>query len=187
MKKYQVLVRARDAGQMVRFEHRSVAPGRLEGYVVGLSERFVLIHRLDPNLFLNGYTALRVGDVKKPRALSDADFFALRALTLRGEHAVPQPDILLLDLPGLLSSASTHFPLVSLHCDKILPNTCFIGRVKALTGKHVTLSEIDPSARWRYTRRFKLKNITRVDFGGGYEDALWRVSEYERRRETKWP
>jgi hypothetical protein len=38
------------------------------------------------------------------------------------------------------------------------------------------LKEIDPQARWSRSRRYKFSNLTKVEFGGGYEDALARVS-----------
>lgn len=58
-------------------------------------------------------------------------------------------------------------------------NCCFIGRVEKLTKKKLTLKEIDAAARWEKTRRSQFKNITHVDFGGAYEDALILVAEYE--------
>jgi hypothetical protein len=104
-----------------------------------------------------------------------------RALAYRQIEPFPQPDILLVDLPGLLSSANAHFPLVTVLLEYKHPDICYIGRVHKITGKNLWLREISPAARWEIKpSRYKLKHITRVEFGAGYEEALWQVSEHER-------
>ena len=52
------------------------------------------------------------------------------------------------------------------------PKVCWIGRVVDVNGSSVTLFEINPDARWsRRPTVCRLSEITRVDFGGDYEDA----------------
>lgn len=155
----------------------------LEGYVVGLSDEWVLLNNVDSDTMrANGYSAARVKDVTQVWLLRDRhNDVTGRALALRGVTAVPQPDLLLVDLPGLLSSADAHFPLVTVHLENKLPGTCYIGRVTKLTRKGAWLREITPAATWESApTRYPLKHITRVAFGGGYEEALWQVSEHER-------
>jgi hypothetical protein len=41
--------------------------------------------------------------------------------------------------------------------------------------------DIDPDANWDRSYRRKISDLTKVDFGGGYEDALWRVAKKENR------
>jgi hypothetical protein len=51
-----------------------------------------------------------------------------------------------------------------------------------MTEKTVTLRKIDIEANWvKQPERFRLGDITRVEFGGGYETALWQVAEQDRR------
>ena len=154
----------------------------LVGYVVGLSDEWVLLNNVSDTMRANGYSAARVKDVTQVWLLRDRhnDFIG-RALALRGIAAVPQPDILLVDLPGLLSSADAHYPLVRIELENKLPGTCYIGRVTRLTKKSAWLREITPAATWESApMRYPLKHITRVVFGGGYEEALWQVSEQDR-------
>jgi hypothetical protein len=150
------------------------------GFVVGLGDEWMLLHELDGNwMRLNGYIAFRVQDIERVKPHTS---FAARALELCGERAFPQPDILLLDLPGLLSSADAHFPLVTIHLDDEGTDSFRVGRVQKTTEKTVTLRKIDVEANWvQEPERFRLRNITRVEFGGGYETALWQVAEKERR------
>jgi hypothetical protein len=170
------LYEAETSGTIVRFQTRTDTGRRQWGYVVGVGATFALFHMVETDTMrLNGYTALPLTEICKVRLLENE--FVHRALRMKEMRATPQPDILLLDFPGLLSSANTVFPLVTVHPDKKWPGTCHIGRVERVTKKSVTLYEIDPQAHWDGPGTYRFKDITRVDFGGGYEDALWQLSE----------
>lgn len=182
IKRMTTLAGALQAGQMVRIITKSAPDEKLDGYIVSLSETFVLLHVLDGghHMTLNGYVALPINEIKRVRVLDDYDSFSDRALKLKGIFPQPQPDILLLDFPGLLSSADAHFPLISLYQERLDRGCCFIGRVQKLAKRSVRLHKINPAARWIETEKFFFEDITRIDFGGGYEEALWLVSQNER-------
>lgn len=179
-KRIRRLHEAQEKGRLIRIYRRFQPRWSDYGCVVGLSDEWVLLHGINGNsLHLDGYEALRLKDIVKTRFDTSC---GERALRLRGERAVPQPDILLVDLPGLLSSANAHFPLVNIHLDEKEPDSCYIGRVEKITRKNVLLREITTKARWNDSlRRFPLKHITRVAFASGYEEALWLVAEHEQR------
>jgi hypothetical protein len=72
-----------------------------------------------------------------------------------------------------LCSANCAFPLVTIHREKIKPNVCWIGQVVQVRRGRLSLLEIGPDAKWdEEPTEYKVDEITRVDFGGGYEDAL---------------
>jgi hypothetical protein len=78
---------------------------------------------------------------------------------------------------ALLRSASFAFPLVTIHRESADPDVCHIGRVVSVTDKALTLHEVTPGATWDDGMSvYKLREITRVDVGGGYEEALARVA-----------
>jgi hypothetical protein len=53
---------------------------------------------------------------------------------------------------------------------------CEIGRVMGVEKGHVSLLEIGADATWYATpSRYRLRDITRVDLGGDYEEALQLV------------
>lgn len=165
---------------IIEIERSPEIGDNLEGFVVGVNERFVLLHALDPNYInLNGYIALRMEDVRRFRMRDESEFFLNRALKLKGIEPVPQPEIDLSDISALLSSANANFPLLTVHLEKLDPTTCFVGRVQKLTSKTLLLEEISPAACWEHTRRYKLKDITRIDFGGAYEAALALVAAHD--------
>ena len=72
----------------------------------------------------------------------------------------------------LLLSANLIFPLVTIHRERVDPDICEIGRVVWADKRYLSLREIDPHAKWEQQRQYRLSEITRVDFGGAYEEAL---------------
>jgi hypothetical protein len=177
---YKNLAATFDTSQIVRIDRSPEIEDEMDGYVVGVSELFVMLHVLDPDVMnLNGYIVLRREDIRRYRIRDDGEFFLHRALKLKGIEPVLQPQINLLDFPELLASANERFPLITIHREIMNPETCFIGRVQKQTDKTVTLEEISPAAKWERTRRYNFKDITRIDFGGGYEEALALVAQHE--------
>jgi len=164
-------------GQLVRIDRQPMEEDMLDGYVVGTSEKFVLLHVLDPNMYLNGYSAIRVDDIKRYRVLEDNDFFANKALELREQFPKPLQKLSLFDLRSLIETANRLYPIITIHREKMDNTVCFIGKVAKLTDKTLSLYEISPSAKWERTRRYYFRDITKVDFGGGYEEALWLVAK----------
>lgn len=176
-----VLQDALDNGIVLRIR-RKCDEWNLSGFVVGLGKEWGLLHVVNGDTArLNGYAAFRLKDVTK----ANEDETAMTAsLRLRGEFPVPQPDILLFDLPGLLSSADAHFPLVTIHLEAREPDACYIGRFLRASARKATMRRIDPQAEWQEPDKFRLANITRVEFGDGYSAALHQVEQF-RRQEKK--
>jgi hypothetical protein len=76
----------------------------------------------------------------------------------------------------LLRTAGRAFPIITIHKERIAPEVCHIGYVQRVTDDHVSLLEIGPDASWdSQAIDHRIRQITRVDFAGGYEDALLLV------------
>jgi hypothetical protein len=183
-KRVQKLYEALTTGQMICYRLAAEPEVRHYGFVVGVEASFALIHYCNLNIVcLDGYSTVPLTEMRKVQMV-DEEAFLSRALQVKGMQPLPQPDILLLDFPGMLSSANAHFPLITVHIDHQEPDTCYVGRVETMTSKTLTLRQINIHAQWSRSRSFKFKDITRVEFGGGYEQALWMVAEQDRRRAT---
>lgn len=163
--------------QLIELNRKPIADEHLQGYVVGVGLQFVLLHILDDNMILNGYSAIRLSDIRGSRHLADKDRFAERALELRRLGPIPLPSISLDSLPELLITGDQNFPMITIHREKMSTETCYIGKIAKLTDKTLMLDEIDTSAKWSRMRRYRLADITRVDIGGLYEEALLLVAE----------
>jgi hypothetical protein len=98
------------------------------------------------------------------------------ALRARSESVEKKPRVRLDSVSEILRTANKAFPLVTIHREKINPDVCHIGRITRIDESAVLLLEIDPDAVWdTEPTEYRLKEITRVDFGGGYEEALFLV------------
>ncbi len=160
--------------QLMRIERRfEDAP--ILGHVLAAGPRFFLVAVVSDQLWYDGFECFRIADV---RAIAPDRYggFAEAALKLRGERTPRRPRVDLASTRALLDSAGARYPLVTIHREMIEPDICRIGRVVSTTASRVTLLQIAPDARWDATPiAYPLSGITRVDFGGDYEDALWLV------------
>src|SRR5262249_7951497 len=146
--------------------------GHSEGYVVALSPLFVVLHVTAPTIFLDGYEVLCVADVTQVQGNYPSRSFTEEALRLRKQRPSPPAGLCLSSWPALLPSAGKCFPLLVVHRERIHRDSCWIGQVASMTEKTFVLREIDPSARWDGPVRYRFRDLTRVGFGGAYEQAL---------------
>jgi len=151
-------------------------PGSTQGYVLDVGPRFFLLGLVDGNIRFNGFQCKRLSDVRRLRVPDPYADFIVAALRKRGEIIRKKPRVSLNSLPELLKSANRLFPLVMIQQERAKPDTCEIGRVVGITKSHVSLLEIGPDAIWEEKpTEIALRDVTRVEFGGAYEDALHLV------------
>ena len=156
---------------MVRFE-RPFESHSTTGYVVGVGvDLFLLVH-IDHSIRFDGFHVCRNRDVRRLRAEPNADF-KRTALRRRRDRRPVKPRLRLDGFRELLRSAGRHFPLVTIHRERVDPDICHIGAVVDVGDRRVILREIRPDGTWCHELDdYALREITRVDFGGAYEDAL---------------
>ena len=151
--------------------------GRVTGFVVDFSDSLILLHRLEWDTFrLNGYTVIREAEVSHYRFFDKAAYWQFRAVRLYRLAPRHPADISIASLVELLTSIASHFPLVTIHPERTKPDVCYIGSVSSVTERAVMIEDLNCSAEWTGPRRLKLADITKIDFGGGYEEALARTA-----------
>ncbi|MBC8138181.1 MAG: hypothetical protein H8F28_20060 [Fibrella sp.] len=176
--RYEVLDMAMANSAMVSLRCRAKGGWKYNGYVVGLSENFVLLQNALEHVFLNGYSVFPLRELISVKTLPDD--FLHRVLQMDNQFPSAPSGIVMDDWQSLVASADAHFPLVTLHLEHEYPDSCYIGRVSEIKKRAVTLREISPKAKWIKEREpYRFKDITQVDFGGRYEAALWRVAQSE--------
>jgi hypothetical protein len=170
------LRRAMTRRAFVRVE-RSIEPGRTDGFVVGVGKDWFVLQAFEAGAHSSaGYMAFRSKDVSLLTVPAPNQQFAAKALRLRGLRRQVPKGLKVGSLPALMRSANGVEPVVTIHLEALAPETCYIGRVATVAKREVELHEITPGAKWkRTTTVFLLADITRVDFGGPYEDALARI------------
>ncbi|MFZ1683238.1 MAG: hypothetical protein WAU88_03815 [Candidatus Zixiibacteriota bacterium] len=165
--------------QLVVLDRSPKIKEKLEGYVVAANEHFVMLHLLGNGIYLDGYSIVRDQDIRRYRVLRDWERFAHKALKIRKQFPVQQSKIAIDSFATIFETIMKRFPLVTVYRERMNDSACYIGKVKKLTEATVTLSEIDPGAKWGRVRRYNFKDITRIDFGQPYECALWLVACHE--------
>ncbi len=172
---------------LVRFSRKPIDESDLYGFVLACSETLTLLHILETSTYtLNGYSVIRNEDVSLYAVYDRPNYyFDSRVLKLKGIQPEPQPDISVASLSDLLTSIDKLYPLITIHREEINNDVCFIGRLAGLTPKTFTLFEIDSCAEWDGPHRYRFGDITRVDFGGGYEEALALVARKDMKKKRR--
>jgi len=143
----------------------------VRGYILGVDSEFFLLGLVSDRLWLDGFECFRTDEVDE---LVDDPYaeFTQAALAARGEGR-PELTLRLTNIAALLLSAAERFPLVTIHKERDRPDACYVGKVISVEGGIVWMLEIGPDAKWDAApTAHKLGEITRVNFGGDYEDAL---------------
>lgn len=147
------------------------------GYLVGVGERFILLHHLDDALDLDGYQALRIKHITGFETEFPRRAFYERALELKQQSVRPPEGVELDSAPELLRSLDERFPLLVIQREVVYPDACEVGRIRALFKKEYLLHWMNPDATWEADdRRFRYSDVTRVECAGRYETTLALVS-----------
>ena len=134
---------------------------------------FFVVAVVDGRIRFDGFQCFRRRDVRKLQVPAKYAAFAESVLRKRSAPIPKKPAVDVSSLSLLLSTANRAFQLVTLHREEFDAGICHIGTVTDLTEDRVSLLEIGPDASWdEKPETYRLKEITRVDFGGDYEDAL---------------
>ncbi|MEZ5139112.1 MAG: hypothetical protein R2702_03080 [Acidimicrobiales bacterium] len=172
----RALARAMGEGDPVSLRRNLWRAARPTGFVVGLGERWAVLHLLD-RVVLDGWAVVRLDTVSEVEALGHHHLGA-RALRLRHEA----PADLGVDLGttrDLLADLAERFPIVEVHTEALDPDRPATGRPVRLGPRRVHLLDIDADAVWDHApRRFAYGDITRLDVGGRVAEALHDLGGY---------
>ncbi|MEW4567716.1 hypothetical protein AB1L88_07595 [Tautonia sp. JC769] len=170
------LEHARSAGSLVRIA-RSFTDGWEDGYVLGIGPDLVLLAVVGHGIRLDGYQVYRLDDITRLEDPAPHAAFVESALKLRGLAHPSPPSVNLDSLPDLLRTATDAFSLLTIHTEDEDPEVCWIGQVVETHPDRVVLRHITPDASWDdLPDSYPLDEVTRIDFGGSYEEALWLVA-----------
>lgn len=171
--------------RIIEIDRRAVSKELTTGYLVGLSEQFLMLQLITDDYLLDGYAVFPLNHIKRYRLVTKWNRIAARALTARKLGPAVQPKICLDDLASMLTTANQRFPLITIYRERIADDECFIGKVGKMTEKTFELYQIDPGAKFDVARRYRFADITQVAFGGEYEKALWLVHEAESKKSRR--
>jgi hypothetical protein len=158
---------------VVRLERGNFESEGEMGYVLAIGPALVLLLIISTEIRFNGFTVIRIEDITNLEAPHTHAEFVEEALRLRGESVEEAPAVSVEDMPNAIETISKTFPTVAIHREIEDSSICHIGKIVRVDAEHVHLLEIDPDAKWEEEpTHYRITEITRLDFGGGYEDAL---------------
>jgi hypothetical protein len=162
--------------ELVRVRRGIRKADRVEGFVVGVGEQWVLLNLFDPDMFLDGYVALRLRDIRRVERRGGPDSFPLRALQHFGQSRRPLKGVDLDTIDGLLASLGSVYPLLLVYVEELHPEVCYVGKYVSTSKRNLRLLEISPRATWDdKPTEWPLKAISRVEVGTRYAEALHAV------------
>ena len=147
------------------------------GILMDASRDLLLLQVISDQISLNGYQIIRRKDISHIERPAPQQEFIRKALELRGETPKHPGIINLESMASALKTASRLSPLLTIHQEITDPSVCWIGRFNKIDNDLLYLQCITPDATFEAGYdMYDIENITRFDFGGAYEDALWQVS-----------
>jgi hypothetical protein len=167
----QRLEKAIGSKRLRRIERGSMES--VEGFVVGIGARWIVLARTMNGGFFDGFVAVRLRDVTRMRR--DTSFESRFAVT-RPEWPPSMPDGLALDSVHELVASLPEEVLVGVQQERRRPDMLFIGLRDEITTHWLYLQEVDPKARWSRRRRYRLKRVTSFEWGSHYLRGLAAVA-----------
>lgn len=171
---WEALSRVHEEGSLVDLRRDDIPGGTIRGFLAAVSAEFVVVSEVDDQCHFDGTTVLRKEDI----TLMRWDTEVLRAWTrLLQESPSSPPPVRHLDLTSwesLVRSVAGREHVVTFHRE-LLDDTCHVGINVEVEGESVIADEV--SIEGTIDGRFALKvsDLTQVEFGGGYEQSLWRM------------
>ena len=169
------VLRAR--GTPVRIYRDSIEKHAIDGIVVASNSRFCVVQWISGELRLDGWEIIRTCDISRVEESKNRSRFYRKILTLRGEKVSRPRNMDLEDWPAILTWLGSRFPLLVVHQEFTHPNECQVGQVTLVSEITLTMRTVGLYGGWlSWPFRCRVRTITRVDFGGGYEGALALVN-----------
>lgn len=162
-----------DFGRQVRVYREVFEEGHVDGFLVGLGREWFALHVVNASVHLDGFSCMRYADVTELHAPPPFGDLTDKVLSKRGERVSGRLSVKLDTVQALLESVPRKHRLVTLYLEEVDPEVCYVGEVLRFEGGDLVLRYINPAGVWSEDLdRYSLAELTRVDFGGGYLEAL---------------
>jgi hypothetical protein len=141
------------------------------GYAAGVGERWALIQLVDRCGQADGFRAVALERVSELVPVDPEESFLPRLLAAR-PLTTRLPDVDLDTARGLLADAQRLSGLVYVATEDMLPGAFWVGSIAELGEDGVLLRTVSGTGEWSHDEHCPYDAITRVGFGGQYEEAL---------------
>ena len=142
-----------------------------------VNPRFLVMQVVDESFHLDGYSVLPIEDIDRYRVAEEQDDMTRYVLINRyGPEYLDSTVIEQMNLEdfSFLKQVHKHYPLISVHRGYISDTKFSVGRIVRVEEDFSLLHEVSTEACWiDGLMKFDYDDVTRIDFGGAYEEALW--------------
>lgn len=173
----QKLRNAIATNEIVQLERSRIEEGHLTGFITSVGRGIVVLNLVDDSIRPNGWVCIRLIDITDCDVPYQHAAFVKRALWLRGYECQTAIELDVSSIANLLGAIPVNYRVVSIHCELNTPAEFWVGKLISIESEEVSILPLSPDANWENDEvRLKLDDVTRVDFGGGYEEALASVA-----------
>lgn len=147
------------------------------GFLVAESEHLVLLHLISDRFELDGYCAFRQEDIESILESFDRLDLLQRALAIKGQQPSVPVDIDLSSMKRLMESAQAQFGVLVIDRELLPTDSVEVGTIRMTSGETYVLRWLSVNAEWEIDDRpFRYRDVTRLEFGAGYEQTLLAVA-----------
>ncbi len=165
---------------LVSFDFEPLNDLHTWGFILACNDTFTLINYFSRDTYsLDGYSIFYNDDISEYWVYTEGeDYLETKYVKLKGIKPQPQPSINLDSLPDILSSISETFPLVKIYRERLSEDITIVGKVIETKDNTFKLLGMRTDAKWKEVPSwFRYADVTRVEFGGNYEEILLTVAE----------
>lgn len=160
---------------------RSCADDPIEGYVIDISDTWVLMALLSDYIALEGFVIFRLKDVRKVKVRDDKSAFVQKSLEIEGCWPPPAPPISIdiQNIRTMFDGITRVVPVLGIHIERIDPDNFFVGVPAGFTESGIRIKQIDYTAKWDLEpdpEVFDFDDISMIVFGGTYIRRVYAVA-----------
>lgn len=166
-----------EAGRIVTAVRDGLEVEQIDGFVVSIADDWVVMHDLVDGVYLDGIVMLRLDEISRVR-FRDDDAYHHRAIAGLGEAVSAfdcDGDVRTSDL---IAAASARADIFAVHFENLRGEPLLIGRLLRRRKKSFEMHYVGRDGVWaREKERWAYKDVTRIEVGGRYLDALNRFAD----------
>lgn len=148
------------------------------GYVMGVTDNWVVLQSLAQSVYLDGIEVLRIADITSVEDDTEAGYIERAVAGLGGR---PQTDFQLDEKAGtkdVLVAIAARSKLIGVEMEALSDSPRLFGRLSSLSPRKFELQLINPRGVWSpEPSRWWYKDVTSLSFGSRYQTALERFGD----------
>jgi len=167
-------------GGLVDLKRERIESHTLRGFVTAVSADLVAMGVVNDECHFDGVTIVRTEDITFLRWQNEVLDAWAGVLQESPTSPTPVRHVELSSWESVVRSLLGSEPVVTFHREIVNDRACHLGTNISLEGECVVADEISVEGTVDGRFALSLGDLTKLDFGGGYEQALWRMVQKTR-------